>query len=652
MHFGKVGIFLNKISSTILHNENSENKYAKADIVFFAAIFLVYFSIAAFQLYLTRVLRPPVPFWDQFDFINPMITQKETISIIIDSFTYQHGPHRMGLSGWINNALLAYSGGDFTLLNLASQFCWMISGFLIYWYAVISSYNNSRFLRKHIKVGYLPILAIFIVAAPHCESFILTGNLGHSTGSVLILIMIFWLGKALNHQSSLRLISVTFMCICIFLLNYTGFGFIQSLVIIGIGFLSILILTVNKYKVGGQLSLITVWASLSFCAFLVGWNPSNNASPCEGHMAISQLFTWLGAFYTTPFNWLESYDQANTIQRSLGLATSLLILCQVFVQTLHIIRRSILGKTYQWFLRVDGLALILSSSSFLFASIAFIGRSCSGLNAATSSRYQVMAFLGLVGLYLYLYDLMFKNLLPRLSSETSKRTVSFAIISITTLTILTLFTAEAKNNILFLKYFNRPGNGTAYNHMLKSLSYRYECEWALDKDVFMTSCESTYHKLHPSKKRIKIVKSFFLQSTPSVKPWIPRNIRFINNSDDTPGCDGCVQPSCEQSCYPGDTYCTENGPCSEGMGDCDGDSECASGLICAQDVGANYGWNPLVDVCEQRPYPGDNYCRDNGPCSDGLGDCDGDSECVSGLVCAQDVGANYGWPSLVDVCEN
>ena len=124
--------------------------------------------------------------------------------------------------------------------------------------------------------------------------------------------------------------------------------------------------------------------------------------------------------------------------------------------------------------------------------------------------------------------------------------------------------------------------------------------------------------------------------------------------DDTPGCGGCGQPECEKSCdYPGDDYCTENNPCSEGEGDCDGDSQCASGLICAQDVGANYGWNPLVDVCEGfNDYPGDDYCTENNPCSEGEGDCDGDSECASGLVCAQDVGANYGWNPLVDVCED
>ena len=70
--------------------------------------------------------------------------------------------------------------------------------------------------------------------------------------------------------------------------------------------------------------------------------------------------------------------------------------------------------------------------------------------------------------------------------------------------------------------------------------------------------------------------------------------------DDTPGCGGCGQPVCEKPCaYPGDNYCTLYGPCSEGLGDCDNDAECANGLICAQDVGANYGWPSNVDVCEQ-----------------------------------------------------
>jgi len=71
--------------------------------------------------------------------------------------------------------------------------------------------------------------------------------------------------------------------------------------------------------------------------------------------------------------------------------------------------------------------------------------------------------------------------------------------------------------------------------------------------------------------------------------------------DTTPGCGGgCGQSDCETPCaYPGNDYCTLYGPCKEGLGDCDRDSECASGLYCAQDVGAYYGWPSLVDVCEQ-----------------------------------------------------
>ena len=49
--------------------------------------------------------------------------------------------------------------------------------------------------------------------------------------------------------------------------------------------------------------------------------------------------------------------------------------------------------------------------------------------------------------------------------------------------------------------------------------------------------------------------------------------------------------------------------------------------------------------------PGPDWCRDYGPCPEGQGDCDGDAECQSGLICAQDVGADYGWPAGRDVCE-
>ena len=102
-------------------------------------------------------------------------------------------------------------------------------------------------------------------------------------------------------------------------------------------------------------------------------------------------------------------------------------------------------------------------------------------------------------------------------------------------------------------------------------------------------------------------------------------------------------------------YCRDYGPCSVGEGDCDGNSQCESGLQCRQDVGANYGFRADYDVCEAASSGGTNghvdYCRDYGPCSVGEGDCDGSGECESGLECRQDVGANYGFRAAYDVCE-
>jgi hypothetical protein len=59
-----------------------------------------------------------------------------------------------------------------------------------------------------------------------------------------------------------------------------------------------------------------------------------------------------------------------------------------------------------------------------------------------------------------------------------------------------------------------------------------------------------------------------------------------------------------------------------------------------------------VDVCELPGLPNGDwaYCVDK-LCKNGEGDCDGDSQCESGLICVNDVGANYGWAPTVDVCE-
>ncbi len=105
-------------------------------------------------------------------------------------------------------------------------------------------------------------------------------------------------------------------------------------------------------------------------------------------------------------------------------------------------------------------------------------------------------------------------------------------------------------------------------------------------------------------------------------------------------------------------YCEECGPCTSGQGDCDGDGECAPGFQCVDNVGAQFGFDPRIDVCLPGP-PGPctsengrgDFCAVCGPCGSGEGDCDSDAECQPGLVCVDDIGPQFGFGPRVDVCQ-
>jgi hypothetical protein len=54
--------------------------------------------------------------------------------------------------------------------------------------------------------------------------------------------------------------------------------------------------------------------------------------------------------------------------------------------------------------------------------------------------------------------------------------------------------------------------------------------------------------------------------------------------------------------------------CSAGLGDCDVDADCATGLRCAQNVGATFGFPPTIDVCVPQggPMQGTCTCKNSG----------------------------------------
>lgn len=124
--------------------------------------------------------------------------------------------------------------------------------------------------------------------------------------------------------------------------------------------------------------------------------------------------------------------------------------------------------------------------------------------------------------------------------------------------------------------------------------------------------------------------------------------------------------------------------CDTGEGDCDRDDQCTGALVCGVNNGIQWGFAPQLDVCVPAhcendvldsglgetevdcggpcgfdctaecaplpPSPAAGACSDNCPCDAGESDCNNDSNCATGLVCAANIGDQFGYSTGFDVC--
>jgi hypothetical protein len=97
-------------------------------------------------------------------------------------------------------------------------------------------------------------------------------------------------------------------------------------------------------------------------------------------------------------------------------------------------------------------------------------------------------------------------------------------------------------------------------------------------------------------------------------------------------------------------FCSVDAPCEEDEGHCSSDDECAPHLTCSEQ-GDDWLFHPNMKTCTP-PVQGDwAYCRIEGPCDVGEGNCGDRSECMPGLRCAWNTGADYGLSPEVDICQ-
>jgi hypothetical protein len=59
--------------------------------------------------------------------------------------------------------------------------------------------------------------------------------------------------------------------------------------------------------------------------------------------------------------------------------------------------------------------------------------------------------------------------------------------------------------------------------------------------------------------------------------------------------------ACESAVPGAKKFCRRCGPCGEGQGNCRGDSDCFGDLVCAEDVGGEFGFKPTTNVCVSDP---------------------------------------------------
>lgn len=120
------------------------------------------------------------------------------------------------------------------------------------------------------------------------------------------------------------------------------------------------------------------------------------------------------------------------------------------------------------------------------------------------------------------------------------------------------------------------------------------------------------------------------------------------------GVDLCL-PMCSPYGVGDWSYCSDDCLCEAGQGDCDSDTDCAIGYRCLHDTGAAYGLDPELDTCEAMcssvGLGTRTFCSPDCPCDVGEGDCDSSADCAPGLACVDNAGAQYGLSPDTDVCQ-
>jgi hypothetical protein len=342
-----------------------------------ALVAVTFAALAARLALLVDRFAVTLPYWDQWDFLNPLFEERGWLEL----FTWQHGPHRQGVGGVI-----------YGLLYPATAWSSRAEAFVA-WAAIAAAAALAIVLLR--RAGTTP--AASDVAVPLAcfsyssyELFFGAQNLANGPLPLLLVVAAAWGATASGPwRRSLALAASGSLAI------FTGFGLLLAPVLAA---LFVRELARRRASRGERPAACAGLAALAAAAgaFAVGyrWLPASDCLEREPLPWVDYA-AFLAAMSGRAWGTV-SYGASRWIEARLALGLALWAAGAAVALTA-------LARRPEGDARRAGrhrALVVLCGFSALFALVATSGRACLGPHAALAPRYTIYAVPGLLGLYL------------------------------------------------------------------------------------------------------------------------------------------------------------------------------------------------------------------------------------------------------------
>ena len=439
------------------------------------------------------------PFWDQLDFLGDSLTQKTiNTQLFADVFLHQHGPHRMGIGGIANALILKFSDYNFRLLSQANLILIGTCGYACSLFS-IKIFEKEKLNTFTIVTGFYTILALWLNLKPQAESIYLAANPAHSA----IPILLFLGCLAVIYKSrNLNTIPDKLLFICLIatetVMPSTGFGIFFAISLLAYHILIYIIVKTEKltlkYYQKNQ-SIISAAACI-LGLFVFAYNRDSNitASVCSGSPDINTLLQWNGAQILGIFT-----DSSKTLL--LNIFISIFSILNLLFLALKCFQIGINDSSF----KINSLLLVVQFSYICFALASCMGRGCSGIGAASASRYNLWPLIFLTSILIQYLPILFRSM-PNSPNISCFGSTSLTLTFATATSIMITYSIYNTNNFLI--------KNDHYSKILVSLNTISECAMNAQHESRFESClndSQISHPIHPSNKRtLETYKNFYV----------------------------------------------------------------------------------------------------------------------------------------------